>query len=142
MKRLVALAAAALLPMFASAASAQYAHRLSEESELGRGAADYGRDRGYDAGRRDYGRYDEPRRAYGVRHAYGYGRYRERGRSGRGYGYGYDYDSDYVGAPYDDRYDEYTGFMAPPAYGPEYGYGIYVHPSAYGGGRYFCGCLR
>ena len=140
-----------------------YGERRDEQRGLSEGQRRYADGRAYD-GDRSYGRrdgveagHDDRYRSDGYRNdgyrgdAYRGDGDRDRGnrdgdysyrRSGDGYAYGggypdyaYDRARGYEGAPYDNRgYDEYSGFVAPPVYGEDYGQPYYGRSS----GR--CGC--
>lgn len=135
-----------------------YGERRDEQRGLGEDERRYVDGRGY-GDERSYGRRDGGEAGYDSRYrndAYRGDGYRDRGyrdrgyrdggysyrRSGDGYAYGggytdyaYDPAQGYEGAPYDNRgYDEYSGFVAPPVYGEDYGQPYYGR--SYGR----CGC--
>ncbi len=136
-----------------------YGERRDDQRGLGEDQRRYADGRAY-GGERSYGR-DGVEAGYGSRYrsdgyrgdGYRDEAYRDRGyrdggygysdrRYGDGYAYGggypdyaYDPAQGYEGAPYDNRgYDEYSGFVAPPVYGEDYGEPYYGR--SYGR----CGC--
>ena len=134
-------------------ASANGGERRYEQRGLGEGERRYADGRAY-TGERSYGRRDGAEAGYDSRYGnegYRGDAYRDRGyrdggysyrRSGDGFAYGraypdyaYDAAQGYEGAPYDNHgYDEYSGFVAPPVYGEDYGEPYYGR--SYGR----CGC--